>query len=345
MTEAHHGWRAFFPAATPVARVPVWGPPRLYLRGDTFRSRWHGSRLFTATRWPARVLRTVHRLQTTLWPRLAESDDLLWSAASLIRATWPDGCAGALWIGTPGPAQKWTLEVWNRQSRPIGYLKFGLSPTATTRLQREHAILRSVPGTAGPEVLAFSPLGPGKALLLGALDGRPPPARRGLPAVLTRFLRTLHTDRACSIDEHPFARALLSGPEWDDVREALRGRSWPIVIQHGDLVPWNMRAEKDTVRAFDWEYGRLDGLPYVDAIYYLLQVDALIHRVSPRQGALKAHKALSRLAPELSGPQRVAFLRIAAWSAFQDGREDGLSDELPLQRWRQAIWRPADPCL
>ena len=55
----------------------------------------------------------------------------------------------------------------------------------------------------------------------------------------------------------------------------------PTVITHGDFVPWNLLSDHGTIKAFDWEYGCLDGVPGWDALYFYIQVGVIDHHWDP----------------------------------------------------------------
>jgi aminoglycoside phosphotransferase (APT) family kinase protein len=129
-------------------------------------------------------------------------------------------------------------------------------------------------------------------------------------------------------------------PGFDTLFEPLADRSWPVSIQHGDCAPWNLLEAPDgRLRAVDWECGTLEGFPYLDVAYYILQTSALIRRRTPLEAAryavcyLRGHPDFA-----LSSAEAHAITRLAAYDAYWKYAEEGKPHNVGLQAWRRAIW-------
>ena len=113
-----------------------------------------------------------------------------------------------------------------------------------------------------------------------------------------------------------------------------------MAVCHGDFAPWNIRRKPDgALCAMDWEYGRLDGFPYVDMAYFVLQTAALIHRWKPPKAASYAAAFLSNHRwAALRPAEATAIVRLAAYDAYMNSMDDEQSGDAPLQLWRRAVW-------
>jgi hypothetical protein len=68
----------------------------------------------------------------------------------------------------------------------------------------------------------------------------------------------------------------------------------PSAVVHGDFAPWNVRMDRGRLRAFDWEYGSVDGLPHLDALHHELQVGRLLDRWSPDEMTAELRRYAAR---------------------------------------------------
>lgn len=332
-------WNFFFPEGTPVVAIPGWERPRLYVAGCPRALRWRASALFPAYRPAARVRRVILRClaQLSLRPRRGEGPYLL---GALVRDAGGGLTPSAVLVGTPGPAQKLTVQLVDGKGRVAAYLKYGESPAAVRRLEREHAVLRRLPRDAGPAVLAFGHVGRGVGLLLTALSGRPLAARIWPPSGAVAYIKGLVTGaEEVPAADHPWLRRLAScepiAARWC---EALDFRRWQVVPEHGDFAPWNVLHDGRQVHALDWEYGSLEGFPGADLAHYVLQAAALLGRWPPEAARACAVRFL-RDVPWLRLGEREAeaLVRLTALAAYRRALEDGHAPSEPLQAWRRRV--------
>jgi len=90
----------------------------------------------------------------------------------------------------------------------------------------------------------------------------------------------------------------------------LRATNVPSTIFHGDFAPWNLREHNGEVRAFDWEYGVIDGLPLSDELHFMLQTGFQLRRWN----IAKAHEWLlgfTKTSPLDLSPKQVLAIEIA----------------------------------
>lgn len=336
-------WEMFFPQGTAVAALPGWGNPRLYLPAQDIRRRWAASSLYPAFRPLARCYRLLLRARAAsglLKVRTAQSDG--WLLKDFLKDVLPEANQVVVLAGTPGPAQKMTIQIRDAKGRVRGYVKFARGEAARRRLRQEYQLLQRLPTGAGPKALRFAPLADGEAMLITPLEGRALRAKLPPEQGLGKFLSFLANGEPVAAEEHPWLRALLerAGARAEPWLEPLAGRSWPLAVCHGDFAPWNIRRNRDgALSAIDWEYGCVDGFPYVDAAYFVLQTAALIHRWKPRKAASYAAAFLSNHPwPALRPAEAASIVRLAACDAYLKSMDDGESPDAPLQRWRGAVW-------
>jgi hypothetical protein len=146
------------------------------------------------------------------------------------------------------------------------------------------------------------------------------------------------------LGSHPYVSTIRDrGGVWiDTILEDLASKVWPLALQHGDLVPWNMRRRQvgEGISAFDWEHGITNGFPYLDLVYFILQLAVLIYSWPPVKSAIYAARWLEGQ-PEfgLTGREARALVRFSMFDAYCRLEDDGFGDDHPLQPWRREIWR------
>lgn len=339
-------WDWFFEPGTRVLALPSWRRPRLYVPARPFLRRWDGSGMYPASRLTARAYRAALRTSVVAGARTARvADSEGWAAGEFVRGVLPNVAYVVVLVGTPGPAQKTTARLSDAKGRVLGYLKYAEKRAARRRLRQERDMLRRLPPGVGPEPMKFGEMGRGEALLSSALPGRSLPATLPPPEGVVGLLGSLGVSRPKPVADHPWARR-VQADGWDGLEsclEEISGREWPVVVRHGDFAPWNLlRGPDGALGAIDWEYGTPEGLPYLDLAYYLLQVSALIYRQAPERAARRAIRHLTQngdTAP--SRDEARALVRLAAYEAYSNAREDGQPESAGLQGWRRKVWEGA----
>lgn len=328
----------FMPPNAEVLALPSIDRPRLYMVSQSTAQRWRHSGMYPAFRWTARAYRTALRLKGSLGlgPTI-QSPSVDWALAEFLQSCLPRVGGAVVALGTPGPAQKITVQLWDGV-RILGYLKYGRAPRAKARLEQEHEMLGALPANVGPRVLKYAEYGEGKALVTEPIMGHSVPPRLPLRSNMRRFLDGLYQDTGVALERHPWVRYMQHrfGRMIEPWLEPLADQSWPVVIQHGDFAPWNVLHGSDgTLAAIDWEYGNAKGFPHMDAAHYLLQVAALMRRWAPTRARAYAAKTLDA---SLSSAQADALVRLAAFESYQEAIADGHERCAPLQAWRRAVW-------
>ncbi|HCE17839.1 MAG TPA: hypothetical protein DEQ80_08265 [Anaerolinea thermolimosa] len=245
----------------------------------------------------------------------------------------------AVWVGVPGASQKWTLFLADENGQVTHYLKVGQVPLAQYRLEKEFKMLKALPEGIGPRALGFGQIGNAKALLLEAVHGQPLQASAGCPDSVTGLASRLVRQESCPFVDHPWVRWLQEKIRLPSETAApLTSRSWPVNFFHGDFAPWNiLRLPGGSLRVLDWEYGMEEGFPFIDLIYYQLQVRALVYRRGPAEAFREVHMWLKSCVPDLKEDEARALIRLAGWYGVWQRREDGYDERDFLMNWRKQI--------
>jgi len=332
----------FFPPGTTVLALPAWKRPRLLFPDGGVRRRWQESSFYPASRWQGRAYRFFLRCKGIVG--LVEkqvSHRSNWEVGEFVWDVLPEATCATVFVGPPGPAQKITIQLRDATDRVLGYVKYAEKPAAVRRLSREYQVLKALPDNLGPVPLKYGRLLNGEALVLSPLLGQPLPAKLPPPEELVALLATMSTGLEYPVEEHPWINSILEDKHQNLVSwiKNLGQRKWPVVLQHGDLAPWNGRKSPDgNVRLFDWEYAYLEGFPHLDLIYYILRVAALIYRWTPPKAFRYTKTYLSKKLSLLSNREVDALVRLTAYVTHLQAIEDGLPPDTSLLRWYRQLW-------
>jgi len=306
--------------------------------------RWQESAFYPAFKRSARLYRFVLRCKAAVAFRAAKVNlSRSWAVRDFVGDSIPDLRSSVILVGTPGPAQKMTVQLWGKNG-VAGYLKYGEKPAAQRSLEREHKVLAVLPDGLGPTVIKYGTMADGVALLLSPIVGRPLLPKLPPEKAVLDFLQSDRSPGRVDIDKHPWSQMIrtLYGSYMDGCLDDLKRRKWPVTIHHGDAAPWNiLRTSNEKLRAIDWEYGTLTGLPYLDLAYYILQIALLISRWSPTDARGYAVACLCRnSSPALEPNEGRALVRLAAFQSYMQSRADGHPDDASFQIWRRLVWEP-----
>lgn len=327
--------------------------PRLYLVSNGVKQRWRHSGFFPAFKRAASVLRFAMRLKAMSGldasrtqlavgePGASGSgshEEDPWPVRRFLADALPRADAAVVCVGTPGPAQKFTVQLWNGHHEVLGYLKYGQSEAARERILHEYRVLEELPPGIGPGIVAFGPFEDGLALATEPVAGRQAPARWSSLGEAHRFAARLDTGRMEPFSSHPWlvAMATAHGEAVEPWIEPLAGRDWPVVVQHGDLAPWNLIRGASGLRAIDWEYGRTESFPWLDQAYFILRLAQAIYGKSVADGVAEAVRRLEALG--LRREEALAIVRLAAFDFYLKARRDGAPDRHESQAWLRAVY-------
>ena len=208
----------------------------------------------------------------------------------------------ALSSGAPEPAinRKPSASVIDGSGEVLAFVKIAVSDVSRRIVEHEANMLMALQERQG--LRDQTP----RLLFAGDVDGRyitvqtplrGSPAAAALTAEHRAFLRSLECGSRKPASETSMAAGLKSRlvslhPPRPDLLEIL-DQAWPLLEQtevtstivHGDFAPWNLRAQSGKVSAFDWEYGEVDGLPFIDALHFDLQIGMEITKWSVEDAA------------------------------------------------------------
>lgn len=338
---------SLLPAKAHIRSLPSARNPRLYLTGSSFLERWQQSSFYPAFRRTAQLYKVFLRVKAALgFCAIEVNPEQKWIVEDFVSDVFTNVCNAVILVGTPGPAQKFTVQLWEDR-RVIGYLKYAEKPAAILRLKREYHILLALPYGLGPVALKYSAMGNGMALLTTPIVGKQISARLPPRHEVLEFSQRFGLTEPLTIDRHPWACAFRTqhGKCADRWFEVLSHRNWPVTVHHGDFAPWNIiSTSAGLTQAIDWEYGSMQGFPHIDIVHYLLQVAFLINRWSPESVTVYVIKFLCQSKFAFTECEAMALIRLTARHAYSQALEDGHSSNSPLQTWRRTIWDQQTQC-
>lgn len=232
------------------------------------------------------------------------SAPLRFEAPAAARAQWledvplPGLAHAAVQVGTPGPFQKASVLLLDRDGQTLGLAKVAMGARADAMVKRERlwlAWLASVESLQHrtPGLLARGRTGAGRQFLVTDLG----PAERGAAQFGPAQQEFLTSLAHASVQHRPFLgskahrrihtglRRLASRTSADvmttlqsalrDCETAMGDGTGPMVVAHGDFTPWNTRLGAHGIYVFDWEYAWKEATPAHDPLHWLLLPQAL----------------------------------------------------------------------
>lgn len=333
-------WQSFFAPGTPVTALPNWNKPRLYLATSRYSSNWRRSSFYPAFRLSAKFYRRFLRFKAMLGMTKIEiaNPDYCYIELFLPSSLLPVNTACVL-VGNASSSPKYILKLESNSAKVIGYMKYTNSQVEL--LENEHFLLQNIPKNVAPHVIKYDNFLSGKALLLSSIDGKQIKATLPPPPNVQLFLNKLIVSSSVSTNEHPWIQKLKmqNNSHIDTLLEKLLYRDqWPVAIQHGDLAPWNLISKNSEIKAIDWEYGCLEAFPFIDLIYYCLQVSALIYRWKPRQSTNFLKKYLKHVyGNNLNLEEIESLIKLTVYDIFQRFNINYSKSQDYLNQWRKAI--------
>lgn len=331
---------AFLPPSCSLYPLPSRRNARLYITGSSFLQRWKESAFYPAFRDTAKLYRFYLRVKSmTGTGRLTGDSSHFWPIREFVEECFPKVVSQAILIGTPGPAQKLVVQLWDRQ-HIVGYLKYGEAPQAQEHIIREAEVLRALPSGIAPALLKSGQLGAGQALVLAPIPGRPVKAAFPLHDGILPLLCSFVSSSPVELRDHPWIQDIeehLPNKSW---LSSLSHQNWPVVFHHGDFAPWNIIERPDkSLAVIDWEYGTCHGFPLLDLSFYLLQVGRLIYRWPPIKAKNHAITVLFRQQLlRLTYNESEALICLCAYQHHRRIRRQGLCPDSDTEAWWGAVW-------
>lgn len=232
------------------------------------------------------LVRTVARLG--LLSRLPGVETRSISGATLRDAIegFPEvaGCAPIVFVGKPSVTAKLTLFMATPQRAIAGIVKIPLTQAASRSIAVEAAAI----GELGAKI-------PGVPRLLGMDAAEGISVQSWLPGrTVARELRQEQIDVLLSLPRGAGVVSLRAATDAvvESVSTVYRERcagyvshipsalTVPVVWEHGDFVPWNMKRRDDGgIQLIDWEYSEQHGLPYLDLCHFFYRQEYLFRDI------------------------------------------------------------------
>jgi hypothetical protein len=317
--------------------------------------------LYTPTRFSAKLKRGAVRIamhsRVPVWYR-----DHVWIAQrecppieTAINPLFPGrNVRWALSSGAPEGARnrKASALVLSSDGQMLAFVKLARSEIAKRILAREAQVLEQLakmPAIAPsvPELLFSGEIDQVLALAQKPLHGDPAPL--GMTAAHRQFLQSLQTPVTVSAADTSIASGLQGRlralptlrPDLADIHDRvmneLRQFEVPMTIIHGDFAPWNLRADRGRVVAFDWEYGELHGLPLIDEIHYRLQCGWLLEEWTTQE-ALDCLDAVANQRPLGLQPMQVeAISTLYLLDTLVRLLAEGYEDDQDVISWHRRL--------
>jgi len=246
------------------------------------------------------------------------------------------------------------LLACDQTSRPVKVIKLGLDAAGRAATEREADLLDQLPANTLGCIRATGRLSTPKmfAFATAYFPGASPENDAGMEML---FHSWLNLEPAAPIESLAAWHELetdVAGAEpaaWRVLRAALAGKKVRSTLHHGDFAPWNIRAiNSQNLQAFDWERGRLAGVPGWDWFHFIVQTAILARRHSVERVAAEVEELLQSPRfekyaaaagiSEIVQPLVLAYLLHHRWvvKPLEGGGTVTQLQHLLAERWRLA---------
>lgn len=334
----------FFPENANVIFVPRISGGGVYFYAIDFRCFWKLTSFYGAFKIGARIFKIFvllfYFLKNTLFPRIGGCGGIYRE----IKQHVAEKIIGiALITGRDTASQKFVCVLVGEDYEVISFLKCGASESSVSKISHEREVLAGLPEGIAPEVIRYGAIGSISALELKPVEGRPLRVGERPVDMLVDFHRRCQIGEPIPFEEHPWVQNLNVG-ETADVAQYLKvlsDKKWPVVAYHGDLFPWHLYIDgRGMLVGIDWEYGSLEGFPWLDMAGMSLLEEFHLRGTSPARARTKTVRFLNKLCnAELSTAELDALTRVAAWSLNKERADEVSSPAVSeAQIWRNKVW-------
>ena len=319
--------RALCPVGQDILEVSAHGVPRWFFPMGNPNTLRKSLTMYPNYRWRSRAYRAALLAWATvggvrLTHRVSPRSKGEWPVGELLLSDFPTLSTAAVAIGTPGASQKITVQLMDDRGRTLGFAKYANVPWAQDCIANEARMLEIIPENIGPRLVRFTRFLEGDLLVQTPVAGRVRMPRSKPDAAQMRLIeRLIRTGETYVASEHPFiegmyARAGQGRRMLERIVAELEDSAWPVALHHGDLSPWNMRWQGRNCLAFDWEYGREEGLAYLELAHAPAQVAGLIRKTDPLRAKRDVSEYMRRCLPARLGRFAPAVTALSALSAL-----------------------------
>lgn len=336
---------SFFTRTTKVYSLPSQKKSKLLICGNTFSERWGRCGLLPVSTFKGELKRFGLRFlcATGIMPnRLGKAEKNVLSG--LVKNKEQELNVSACIIRGNEEYAKNTLLITDQHHHSVGYLKYVEKPSDQKNLENEYRCLSTLPPEIAPKVIKYGLFHQGTMLFTQPILGRTFNIYKGDAKKANQFLQKMNPlEQSCDFMMHPWIMKLKKRTgdtlDWAGV---LTKQKWSVVIFHGDFVPWNLfETTNGKVVAIDWEYGDCKGFPFIDKIYYTLQVDALIRRLTSQEAFLHAQKELIDFDNSINPDVAKALIGLTALYGIWQRKEDRFFTGDYVYDWRTAVFEIA----
>ena len=199
--------------------------------------------------------------------------------------------APAIKISEVGDRIRLVLLLRDESGRPARVIKVGLNDAGRRATDREADMLAQLPADklgsirvtgrfSSPTVSAFA---------TEYFPGTSPFDDAGLEHLFHDWLNPHELVAPATLPLWQELDAAVGEPHraaWRQIQSVLAGKKIRPTLYHGDFAPWNIRVVSSrNLQTFDWERGRLRGLPGWDWFHFTIQTAILARRHSAERAA------------------------------------------------------------
>jgi hypothetical protein len=313
------------------------GRPFLLLPA-TMTDAWVGLELYSAQRRRAKIWRAFLPLlfktpAASLFDRVHfEADagsEIMQFLARQSGLTATPIQAVAIKFGGAVQRSRLVLLLCDETHRPVSVVKVGLDSSGREVTDREADLLEKLPfgmlgciritGRLNTPVLS--------AFATAYFPGDSPGDDAGMERLFHAWLNPGPSVPLASLETWRELAAMVAEADpgaWQVLSVALAGKTVRTTLYHGDFAPWNIRAiNVQNLQVFDWERGRLQGIPGWDWFHFIVQTAILAKRLSVERVAAEVEQLL----------HSERFKKYAAEAGISDSAEPLLLAYLLHQKW------------
>ena len=244
------------------------------------------------------------------------------------------------------------LLACDQTQRPVKVIKLGLDAEGRAATEREADLLEKLPANTLGCIRATGRLTTPKisAFATAYFPGDSPEDDAGMETLFHSWINPEPAVPIESLDSWRELETVVAGADpaaWPVLRAALAGQTIRTTLHHGDFAPWNIRAvNSQNLQAFDWERGKLQGIPGWDWFHFITQTAILARRHSVERVAAEVEELLESprfekyaaaagISPIVK-PLLLAYLLHHRWvvKPLEGGETTAELKELLAERWR-----------
>jgi hypothetical protein len=269
--------------------------------------------------------------------------------------------------GTEDGKSRLVLLVCDPTHRPVKVIKVGVDAGGREATEREADLLEQLPANKLGCIRLTGRLQTPKlsAFATAYFPGDSPEDDAGMEILFHSWINPEPPAPIESLDAWAELETKVADAcpgAWATLRAALAGHQIRSTLYHGDFAPWNIRAvNAQNLQAFDWEYGRLRGIPGWDWFHFVVQTSILARRQSVdrvsaeveellKSPRFEQYAAATGIGPVVK-PLLLAYLLQHRWviKPLEGARETQALYRRLAEHWRLApqpqiaIARPAEP--